>query len=117
NLKDLQNIVDNLIAQGVAVKLHKENLLFDNNSNAISKLLLHVMGAFAEFERSLIKERQIEGIAAAQKKGKHLGRAPALNDNEKKQIIEMVESRISKTDIAKQFGISRQTLYKVLKTK
>jgi len=73
------------------------------------------MGAFAEFERSLIKERQLEGIAAAKKKGKHLGRESALNDDQKKEMITMVESRIPKTEVAQHFGISRQTLYNILK--
>lgn len=75
------------------------------------------MGAFTEFERSLIKERQVEGIAAAMKKGKHLGRESALNEDQKKELIKMLESRIPKTEVVKRFGISRQTLYNVLKIK
>lgn len=115
NLKDLQNIVDDLTGQGVELQFHKENLTFSSKANAMSKLLLQVMGAFAEFERSLIKERQLEGIAAAKKDGKHLGRGSSLNKNQKQELISMVESRIPKTEIAKKFGISRQTLYNILK--
>lgn len=117
NLKDLQNIVDDLTGQGVEIRFHKENLTFSSKANAMSKLLLQVMGAFAEFERSLIKERQLEGIAAAKKKGKHLGRESALDEDQKKELIKMVESRIPKTEVAKHFGISRQTLYNTLKNR
>lgn len=115
NLKDLQNIVDDLTGQGVTINFHKENLVFSRATNAISKLLLQVMGAFAEFERSLIKERQLEGIAAAKKKGKHLGRAPSLSGEQQDKLISMVESGISKTEVARHFDISRSTLYKILK--
>lgn len=115
NLKDLQTIVDDLISQGVEIHFHKENLIFSSKANAISKLLLQVMGAFAEFERSLIRERQLEGIAAAKKRGKHLGRESALNVDQKKELIAMVESRMPKTEVAKRFEISRQTLYNILK--
>ncbi|WP_022669468.1 recombinase family protein [Desulfospira joergensenii] len=114
NLKDLQTIVDDLTGQGVAVKFYKENLVFDNKANAMSKLLLQVMGAFAEFERSLIKERQQEGIAAAKKNGKHLGRAPALDDGQKDKVKEMKKDRIPVKQIADHFGVSRQTIYKAL---
>ncbi|MCP4020203.1 MAG: Hin recombinase [Desulfobacteraceae bacterium] len=65
----------------------------------------------------LKRERQLEGIAAAKKKGKHLGRASSLTDDQKKELVSMVESRIPKTEVAKHFGISRQTLYNVLKQK
>ncbi len=65
NLKDLQCIVDRLADKGVTIQFHKECLTFNGNDNAMSKLMLQIMGAFAEFERSLIRERQREGIAAA----------------------------------------------------
>ena len=117
NLKDLQNIVDDLTGQGVTIRFHKENLVFSSEANAMSKLLLQVMGAFAEFERSLIKERQLEGIAAAKKKGKHLGRSPSLSANQIEEAISMVEKGISKTGVAKHFEISRSTLYNILKNR
>ena len=68
NLLDLKNIVLNLTQKGVKVIFVKENLSFDNDSkNPMSNLLLNIMGAFAEFERELIKERQKEGIIQAKK--------------------------------------------------
>ncbi|MBU1387796.1 MAG: recombinase family protein [Proteobacteria bacterium] len=115
NLKDLQNIVDDLTGAGVTVNFHKENLVFGGKADAMSKLLLQVMGAFAEFERSLIKERQLEGIAAAKKKGKHLGRSPSLSEKQQSEAVSMIESGKSKTKVAKHFQISRSTLYNLLK--
>ena len=86
--------MDDLTGQGVTIIFHKENLVFSSDANAMSKLLLQVMGAFAEFERSLIKERQLEGIAAAKKKGKHLGRAPSLTDDQIEEAISMIDTGI-----------------------
>ncbi len=70
NLVDLQCIVKDLTGRGVCIKFMKEQLTFEQNGgNPMNTLLLQVMGAFAEFERSLIKERQMEGIASAKAKG------------------------------------------------
>lgn len=69
NLDDLRKIVKDLTSRNVSIKFIKENLTFDNQVSPMSNLLLSVMGAFAEFERSLIKERQREGIELAKKRG------------------------------------------------
>ena len=69
NLEDLRKIVTDLTDRGVTVKFIKEGLEFDKNANSVSKLLLSIMGAFAEFERNLIRERQREGIAIAKTNG------------------------------------------------
>jgi DNA invertase Pin-like site-specific DNA recombinase len=67
NLKDLQGLVDQFIAKDVTVHFHKEGLIFNGNDDAMSRLMLQMMGAFAEFERNLIHERQVEGIANTKK--------------------------------------------------
>jgi DNA invertase Pin-like site-specific DNA recombinase len=72
------------------------------------------MGAFAEFERSLIRERQLEGIALAKQKGKYKGRKRALNEEQAQLLKEKVLSGEKKTQIAKYFSISRETLYQYL---
>ena len=77
-------------------------------------LLLSIMGAFAEFERSLIRERQLEGIALAKQKGKYKGRKPLLNEEQIQTMKQMLLSGEKKTNIARQFSISRETLYKYL---
>jgi DNA invertase Pin-like site-specific DNA recombinase len=115
NLIDLQSIVMALNNKGVSVIFHKENLTFTGNGdNPMNKLMLQMMGAFAEFERSLIKERQREGIAQAQKKGVKIGRQPVLNADQVKEIRDRVARCEAKSSLAKEYGISRQTLYSVL---
>jgi len=115
NLDDLRKIVKDLTSNNIKVQFIKENLIFTGEDNPMSNHLLSVMGAFAEFERTLIKERQKEGIAKAKERGAyHKNGRPASLSNE--QIIElkkMLELKIPKTVIAKKFGISRQTVYKL----
>ena len=79
NLDDLRRIVRTLTAKGVRVEFVKESLTFTGEDSPMATLLLSVMGAFAEFERALILERQREGIAAAKQRGVYTGRMPALN--------------------------------------
>ena len=114
NLKDLQEIIDRLVAKGVTIQFHKECLTFNGNDDAMSRLMLQMMGAFAEFERSLIRERQREGIAAAQKAGKRFGRKKALSDNQVAEIRERVSKGQQKSLIAAEYHISRTTLYSAL---
>ena len=75
------------------------------------------MGAFAEFERSIIKERQMEGIALAKKRGVYKGRKKTLDDEQVKELIYRVSLGERKTNLAKVFGISRETLYQFLRVK
>ena len=114
NLDDLRKIVKELTSRGVKVQFIKESMTFTGDDSPMSTLLLSVMGAFAEFERSLIKERQREGIAIAKAKGAFKGRKPSLNQNDQDALRELVTAGQSKTKIAEQFGISRQTLYQYL---
>ena len=114
NLVDLRNIVSNLTARGVTVEFVKERLMFTSEDNAMSNLLLSVMGAFAEFERALIRERQREGIALAKKRGVYTGRKPKLTVDRVKELRKRVTAGDKKAAIARDFGISRETLYKYL---
>ena len=114
NLRDLQEIIDEMIKKGVTVKFIKENLSFTSKEDAISTLMLQMMGSFAEFERTMIKSRQREGIDAAKKAGKHLGRPPKLNEALKKQAIDLKRSNMSIRGIAKKMNLSRASVYKLL---
>jgi DNA invertase Pin-like site-specific DNA recombinase len=76
--------------------------------------LLSVMGAFAEFERTLISERQLEGIALAKKNGKFKGRKPMLDDEQFSELKEMIRIGEKKTVVAQHFKMSRETLYRYL---
>ncbi len=115
NLMDLQKIVTDLNSKSISITFHKENLTFTGNGdNPMNKLMLQMMGAFAEFERALIKERQREGIAKAQQKGVRFGRKPVLNDEQVEEIKTRVAGGETKSALAKKYGISRQTLYTAL---
>src|SRR5579863_9923486 len=111
NLDDLRRIVTELTGRGVVVEFVKEHLTFTSEDNAMSKLLLSVMGAFAEFERSLIRERQREGIALAKKAGVYRGRKPSLTPERIAQLRGRVAAGEKKAALAREFGISRETLY------
>lgn len=114
NLVDLQTIISSLNEKGVSVHFHKENLVFTGADNPMNKLMLQMMGAFAEFERNLIHERQAEGIASAKKKGIKFGKAPKLTPDQVLEVKQLVADRYSKIEIAKRFNVSRQTIYNVL---
>lgn len=114
NLDDLRRIVQDLTTKKVKVQFIKENLVFTGEDSPMSQLLLSVMGAFAEFERSLIKERQKEGIEIAKKKGVYKGRTKALTAEQVIQARFKVEQGVPKALVAREMGISRWTLYKSL---
>jgi DNA invertase Pin-like site-specific DNA recombinase len=116
NLDDLRRIVRELTARGVAVQFVKESLTFTGEDSPMATLLLSVMGAFAEFERSLIKERQKEGIAIAKEKGVYKGRKPAKSPEQIAAIRRQDEERGKKNraELARLHGISRETLYQYL---
>ena len=115
NLIDLQTIVASLNDKGVSVNFHKENLTFTgSNNNAMNRLMLQMMGAFAEFERALIRERQREGIAKAKAKGIQIGRKRVLDDDQVEEIKGRIGHGESKMSLAQEYGISRQTLYTAL---
>jgi len=115
NLDDLRNLVQQLTSQKVRVEFLKEGLTFTDDDSPMSLLLLSLMGAFAEFERSLIKERQMEGITLAKKRGAYKGRKPALSPNEVQQLKSRIAQGEKKSQIARDLGISRETLYQYLK--
>lgn len=114
NLDDLRKLVRELNARDVSLRFVKENLVFNGEDSPMSNLLLSVMGAFAEFERALIRERQMEGIAIAKKKGKFRGRKLMLNEEQIQELKDRVARGEKKTDIALFFNMSRETLYRYL---
>ena len=117
NLVDLQCIVKELTGRGVCIKFMKEQLTFEQNgNNPMNTLLLQVMGAFAEFERSLIKERQMEGIASAKAKGVKFGRKAKVTPEQITEIKTRLNSDpfVKKTDLMKEYSISRATFYRLV---
>jgi DNA invertase Pin-like site-specific DNA recombinase len=79
--------------------------------------LVPVMGAFAEFERNLIKERQMEGVALAKKRGAYKGRKKALTIEQQTSLLEAAKNGASKTELANYFDINRSTVYEYINGK
>ncbi len=115
NLDDLRGLVRDLTGRGVRVQFVKENLTFSGDDTAMATLLLSIMGSFAEFERSLIRERQLEGIAQAKRRGVYRGRQRAISDDQFPVISRRIEDGETKATIARDYGISRETLYQFLR--
>jgi len=82
----------------------------------MANLLLSVMGAFAEFERALIRERQREGIALAKQRGAYRGRKKALSTEQVEELQKRAGTGEQKAKLAREYGISRETLYQYLRT-
>lgn len=114
NLDDLRSIVKSLTEQQIRVEFIKEGLTFTGEDSPMSTLLLSVMGAFAEFERSLIRERQREGIEIAKKNGKYKGRKKSLSEEQIEKIKELDAAGVPKAKIARDYKVSRQTIYGLL---
>lgn len=112
SLVDLRQLVDTLTGRGVRVEFLKENLTFEpGGSSPMSNLLLSMLGAVAEFERSLILERQREGIAQAKQRGAYKGRAPALSPAQADELRRRAAAGENRAALARELGISRKTLY------
>jgi len=114
NLRDLQEIINSLINKGVSVKFIKENLTFNSSKDPMANLTLQIMGAFAEFERTMIKARQREGIDAAKKAGKHLGRPAVTTPKLTAEAKDLKCKGTSIRQIAFKLNVSRATIYKML---
>ena len=115
NLDDLRLLVKSLTSKGIHIQFVQENIVFTGEDSPMSQLLLSVMGAFAEFERSLIRERQREGIALAKKRGVYKGRKQSLDREQILKLKERINTGVAKSIVAKEFGICRATLYQYLK--
>lgn len=116
NMGDLNRIVDDLTAKGVAVKFHKEGLEFtpDGATSSMNKLMFQMLAAFAEFERACIRERQREGIAKAQAEGKYRGGQEKLNAEQAAELRRLAAEGVSKAKLARDFRISRPSVYRYI---
>ena len=117
NLIDLRRIVSDLVSRDVAIHFMTENLTFaPDQSSPMSTLLLSMLGAVAEFERSLILERQREGIAAAKARGVYRGRRPSLTTDQITEIRQLVSTGVPKAELARRYGVARETIYQALRS-
>jgi DNA invertase Pin-like site-specific DNA recombinase len=115
NLDDLRRTVQSLTKRGVRIEFIKEHLIFTGEDSPMANLMLSVMGAFAEFERALLHERQREGISLAKKRGAFRGRKKSLSDEQVVEMKRRVVAGEQKTQVARDLGISRETLYQYLR--
>ena len=111
DLRDLQSIIQELNDKGATAEFVSERLTFSGADDPFSKLQLQMMGAFAEFERNIIRQRQAEGIARAKVRGVYKGRKKTIDDN---RIRKMKAEGHTVTEIAELVGVSRMTVYRTL---
>jgi DNA invertase Pin-like site-specific DNA recombinase len=109
SLKDLQDIVHELKAKGVALRATEQPV---DTGTAAGKAFLDMLGVFAEFETNLRRERQLEGIKAAKAKGVYKGRKPSIDVAEVRRLRE--QEQLGATAIARRLGIGRASVYRVL---
>lgn len=115
NLDDLRRVVQGLTKRGVRIEFVKEGLTFTGEDSPMANLMLSVMGAFAEFERALLRERQREGIALAKQRGVYRGRRRSLNAEQIAEMKRRIDAGEPKAQVARDLGISRETLYQYLR--
>lgn len=114
NLADLLSLIETITGKGVAVQFHKEALTFTGDDSPMQQMMLSLMGAVAQFERSMINERAAEGREAAKAKGVQFGRKATLSAAEKTQVIKLRREGVSVSRLAVDFDVTRQTVYRVL---
>lgn len=112
DLRDLQGIVQELNNKGVSIEFQQERLRFAPGADdPLSKLQLQMMGAFAEFERNILRKRQAEGIAKAKAKGVYKGRRPSID----RDVVQRLnEEGLGASEIARKLGIGRASVYRLL---
>lgn len=117
NVEDMLRLVREINDKGVSVVFVKENMNFQSGSDdPRSTLMFTMLSAFAQFERSLIKERQREGIAIAKAKGKYKGGKPKLDAEQVAKLKQLIADGIPKAAAARKFKISRETVYQYIRS-
>ena len=112
SLQHLIDVVADLEQRQVGFQSLTENI---DTTSPTGKLVFHIFGSLAEFERGLIRERVKAGLDAAKKKGKKFGRPDALDEKDKSMALAMRNGGATKIDIARHFKVTRQTIYTLLK--
>lgn len=111
SMTDLVAITSKLKAKGVELQILAMNL---DTSTPTGKLMLNLMGSFAEFEREIMLERQREGVARAKAEGKYRGRVPTAQ-RKSAEVVQLRGQGVKPEEIAAQLGISRASVFRVLK--
>jgi DNA invertase Pin-like site-specific DNA recombinase len=114
NLADLLLLIETITGKGVAVLFQKEALTFTGDDSPMQNMMLQLMGAVAQFERSMINERAAEGREAAKAKGVQFGRKPKLTVAQMTELADRRGSGESVSRLAIDFDVSRQAVYRAL---
>ncbi|MFF5865951.1 recombinase family protein [Pseudomonas sp. NPDC012596] len=112
SMVDLLKLIDDMNAKGVAVAFHKESLTFTGEDSPMQKLMLNMMGSFAQFEREVMKERQREGIAKAKERGVYKGRVKTVDDN---AILALLNEGKSIRAVAAELNVNPSTVQRAKK--
>nr|WP_170329448.1 recombinase family protein [Ruegeria arenilitoris] len=115
SMSDLLDILQAISEAGASLHFISENLKFSGSpdqDDAVATLQLHMLGAFAQFERSIIRKRQMEGIAKAKAAKKYKGRKPSVNREDVKRRLEL---KLPVSQVAREMQISRSTVYAIAK--
>lgn len=116
NLRHLLELIEEVTSLGVELIFVKENLTFSGENNPIQQLMLQVMGACAEFERAMIRDRQEEGIKVARANGVKFGPKFKLDDPTREEIRVKFESGdYSQGALAREYSVARRTIQNILK--
>jgi len=111
SLRDLLDVAEALRERGVALRSLTEHI---DTSTAAGKMLYAVLGAVAQFERDVLRERTVAGIRAAQARGERIGRPPALTPSQVREARAMLNRGDSPSHVARILRIGRSTLYRAL---
>lgn len=114
SLRDLHALIDELTEAGARVQFLQEGQTYSSDPSPSSQLLLSMLGAVAEFERSIIRERQADGIARAKKRGAYKGRSP-IPEEKLQKAFSLIKQGVPKAKVARDLKISRSALYDHLK--
>ena len=114
DLRDLQDIISTLNGKGVAITFRTEGLTFDpGKDDAFATLQLQMMGAFAEFERNIIRKRQAEGIAKAKANGVYVSHGRKISID-RDNVHKLRAEGLSTYKIAEKMNISRMSVHSIL---
>lgn len=114
NLLDLQKLVNTLTQKGVTIQFHAEKLTFScAGASPVQTLLFQLLGAFAQFERACIRERQREGIEHGKAIGKHMGRPSKLSEADRQSIVLKLSEGSSPSQLASEYGVSISSIHKL----
>lgn len=117
SLRDMLEMMEELEQKGVSVEFVSQGLTIRPDGGGLTtRLILHIITAVAQSEREMIRERQTEGIAIAKTRpGTYPGRKRLLDSDQIRDVRKRALAGVPKAKIAREVGVSRQTLYRYLK--